>query len=371
MFAFWASLLGAVPFDIDGFAWDGMSEVAAMARALGVRLEVGRATPGDEALFILFPTTRVDAVALAGHRPNARFAVFDDFGGELVAAGPRDGRGDAVWADFFWHGIRDLPVARARRAHPTTTGVREVVMNRPAPESSRSSWQSASAILEFASGSVAAIASGNLVLGADPSLFVNRMLAFGDNRRFAENVLRWLSLDGRAPVKLVVGDAARGIALLHRPSVRGTSWTRPLGEVLTDLNLELGRRAEPVWVVSVVLAILVFVLAAVVASRWVRTRGGTTRKSAGDGAAGNRLSVEIEDAWFDLSVRLQNVRRAEWMKGLGMPSQGAIGKRIGMKPARVEAAHAILDRLERLPRVERLLPPAVGVASRRAGVDRR
>jgi len=195
-----AGALASDDYDPASDSWNGLSGFVAIARQTGVpvevpaRLELGSLTPSDTVV-VVYPTEELPIGSLAEFmREGGRVVLADDFGSgsELLsvyqihrrAAGPSDAP--------HLRGNDNLPVARPVAAHALSEGVHALVTNHP----SALSHHALDPLFTTGDGASAlvlagAVGEGRLVVIADPSMLINNMLQFRDNRRFAENVVRY------------------------------------------------------------------------------------------------------------------------------------------------------------------------------------
>lgn len=87
-----------------------------------------------------------------------------------------------------------------------------------------------------------AVGEGRVVLVSDPSVFIDNMLQFAGNRRFAENLFRYLAPAPRAKILLAHG------AFSHHGAVSGVALSRPdrpADEFFAAFNLFLAGIGAP------------------------------------------------------------------------------------------------------------------------------
>ncbi|MBI2895234.1 MAG: DUF4350 domain-containing protein [Deltaproteobacteria bacterium] len=211
-------------------AWNGIAELGAIADAMGVEVEdasdldLGRlsaATP----LLILHPEGELPADDILRFlRLGGRVAVADDFGTAeplLARLGVRRFVGPVPSPPAAHNENANLPIATPRQAHPLALGVPELVTNHPSVLASP-----LRPVFDFGSSDrsvvvAGAVGEGRVVLVSDPSVFIDNMLQFPGNRRFAENLLRYLAAAPGARVILVHGRFS------HHGAVSGLAGGRP------------------------------------------------------------------------------------------------------------------------------------------------
>lgn len=211
-----ATEAGAAAFDFNDTTWEGCAELLSIAQEeLGTErvvvqsvLDWQELTPQDGVL-VLHPLPVIDAEeATAFMRAGGRLAIADDYGrGERLLTHYRIFRRTLPSRPAV--ALRDkpaLPIAEpavdtdgsgAVGLHPTVALVDRVVLN----HGSGLSHPDLTPILVVrsqASDPVAVAVAGQVEAGrllalGDPSVFINLMLRYPGNRRFAEGVVRYLA----------------------------------------------------------------------------------------------------------------------------------------------------------------------------------
>jgi hypothetical protein len=251
-----ASAQSAPPVDYDpeSGAWNGLSELVALAGESEARLEVSSsldydALGPDDRLFIVYPEESLDVDSLASFViDGGRVLVADDFGasGSLLDRLDIDRVTSGVQGlpqDSFARDNPALPVFSPTGVHPLLEGVGTVIANHPA-------------VLQHTGGPVVPyskggglvydmnLGQGKVIVVADSSLFINRMLQAGDNRRFAQNALGYLCRETSkgCSIRLLVG----------RFSQTGTYRTEeeqsqnPLAKQISDINAWIERMQDAI-----------------------------------------------------------------------------------------------------------------------------
>jgi hypothetical protein len=223
--------------------WNGLSELADLARGMGMAVEVRQALDLDAtaarttSLLLFSPAAAPDPAPLLRFlRRGGRALLADDH----AQAGPlfealhieRAPMPAAAAADRYRENPH-LPVARPAAPGPLVDGVEHVVTNHPAYLRSRlpAVLQISSPLFAVAvAGEIAAESeAGRFVALSDPSVLINNMLAFEGNLAFARNLLAWLGRPG-ARLVFLCGD----FALLSRADA---GRRRPgLGELRRQFN---------------------------------------------------------------------------------------------------------------------------------------
>ncbi len=352
--------------------WNGLTELVEVAALEGVELEVARSVdvdrlgPGD-ALFVLYPQRGMPVASLLDFlRGGGRMALADDFG-EGRALLRRFGIERGLSTSAGATRLREseaLLVARPRVAHPLTEGIEAIVTNHPAalrhPE--------LEPVLAYDDGPDAFVLSGTvgegrLVAIADPSVFINQMLAIDGNRRFAAATLRFLAggrADGR--VILVSGDAE-----LH-----GREGDDPAAgpvERMNDLLRSAAHAEIPALGLTVAALVLCGIFAAV-ASGAVALRGPYGAETilppaAGGGGFSGWLRFYLDPArsrnLLHPTLMYKTELEAALATSLGLPERAGARALVAAVPAGMRAeASALLEELEALERGER----AAGAAPR-------
>jgi hypothetical protein len=206
----------AAAFDVNDASWEGCADLLDLARReLGeARVVVTgaldwEAIGASDGLLVLHPTHDIELdEATAFMKAGGRLAVVDDYG-----------RGDRLLAHFkirrrslpasplrYLRGRPALAIAQPvlERAtagefglHPTVADVRQVVLN----HASGLEHPDLTPVLEVRAADGAAVAAavagqvaqGRLFAMGDPSAFINQMLRYQGNRRFAAGLVRYLA----------------------------------------------------------------------------------------------------------------------------------------------------------------------------------
>jgi hypothetical protein len=226
----WHGATAQAAFELRGTDWQSCGALAALAEEhlgpthvrLAETLDYATLRPGD-GLLILAPLVPVRVGALSTFvASGGRVAVADDFG-----------TGDQLWAHFRIHrqsapdaplrhvqGHRALPLAvpaTPEHLHPMVAGITQVVANHPATLRADPGVELTPLLsIEVAGRQPAVLAAtgvignpaacgltgaapreacGRLVSIADPSLFINLMLTYPDNRRLAAQLFDYLLED--------------------------------------------------------------------------------------------------------------------------------------------------------------------------------
>jgi hypothetical protein len=211
-----ASRPALAAFDVSDTSWEGTSELFELAKKrLGRdRLEVtasldyGKLTPGD-GVVILHPEATLDYAELSAFlRAGGRVAVLDDHG-----------TGDKFLARFQIFRVRaplspartlrdnpSLPIAepsvqivagQEQNRHPITQGVESVVTNHPTALTHPNLTPVLTLAARGEPDATLAVTGiivnrGRLFAMGDPSAFINLMLRYPGNRKFAEGLLAYL-----------------------------------------------------------------------------------------------------------------------------------------------------------------------------------
>jgi hypothetical protein len=203
---------GDADFALRGGRWNGIAQLVVVAEEAGVvldtprELDLGSLRPED-GLLIVHPTEELPRASLAAFlRAGGRVAVADDFGEAssfLELYGIVRRRHEPGPEALLLRGNPGLPLASPGTGHPLTEGVRALVANHPS--SLRHAELEPVLVLEGEHALVlaGAVDEGRLVAIGDASLFIDNMLRYRDNRRFAANLLRYLDGDRGGRVLLV------------------------------------------------------------------------------------------------------------------------------------------------------------------------
>lgn len=340
--------------------WNGLSDLVELGRDAGVDVDSParvdlRSLGPDDGLLLVHPTAplpRADLVAFL--RAGGRVALADDFGtgnALLEAFGIGRHAPSSTAPAQRLRGNRNVLVAVPRAPHPLTHDVRALVANHPrvlhhpslAPIVSLGEGHGALVL-------VGAVGEGRLVAIGDPSMLINNMLEFRDNRAFAANLLRYLGPSGR--VVLASGDA------LLDGSPTTVHEARPLAVLRTSLERLARVRLPPAAIVTITMVIAMLLLAAAGMAlprrdHYLRsTRIATPRPAAG-------LAGRV--AWYarpgrDLALPLADFEHeltAELRARLDLPRDSSTARLLDAIAARshgaalVAQARAIFRELER------------------------
>ncbi len=257
-------------YDPQSREWNGTSELARLASEAGVELAPTRrldwdAVPQGSALLVLWPRRSVGLADLEAFLDDGgRVAWLDDQGASSeFYARFQFQREPVVGGVARAADLPELLVARPRGPHPLSEGVDVLVTNLPVALSHRR----LTPLFEFAGSNqglvlVGQIGRGKLLVGGDPSVLLNTMMQFEGNRRFAQNLMRFLAgAEGRRGqrVTLVWGDAR--VTGIYRGRAQARSRQRAavnnLNEALRDLSALLGapRALPPLGTAMVALAV--------------------------------------------------------------------------------------------------------------------
>lgn len=226
-------------FDPTSEAWNGLSELTEVALALpGVRVDVLPAldwSQADGAVLVVHPLADLGAAAARRFvEGGGRLVVADDHGqgDELLRAFGLVRAAVPVEATERLAGHAGFPVARPVGAHPLVEGVARVVTNHPT-----GLLGEGTCVATFPGTGVHLAIERRLgegrVLGiSDGSVLINNMLELMDNRRFAENLVRWAV--GEDGGRLVV---AAGTKRSVEPGPRTPGWSLRIDLDLLDRDL--------------------------------------------------------------------------------------------------------------------------------------
>jgi hypothetical protein len=185
----------------DNTEWNGLSELMALAEENHIEVD----TPADldlgalestDAIVILFPGSALPPGLGGFMAEGGRVAIADDFGAAgdfLTSFGIRR---QATSASGL-RGNPNLPIAAPRGSHPITAGVSALVTNHP------TTLHHPELVPVFSVGDppeavvlAGAVSSGRLIVLGDPSVLINNMMQFRGNKRFALNLLQYLTSNG-------------------------------------------------------------------------------------------------------------------------------------------------------------------------------
>lgn len=205
-------------YAINSPEWNGLNTLSAVAQGSGLQVKavsnLDWADLGPEdILFVLYPEARLDPVPVTGFiRNGGNVLIADDFGDStevLGRLGMLRQQGAGLLAERYYEDLEHAPVAvPAMPDHPLAEEVAELVTNVPGVLVQVSG---ADTVFHFGPDKAVVVTGtlgrGRFVVLSDPSMLINRMLQFEGNLRFAINLLRYLSRDGKARrLVLLVGD---------------------------------------------------------------------------------------------------------------------------------------------------------------------
>lgn len=232
-------------------AWNGLSEVTALSQALGIEIvEVGAldlATVGPTTpLLVLYPRNELPANDMLRFlHAGGRLAIADDFGaggGLLERLGVERSTAPVADPPSALNDNGNLPIAVPRQSHPLSAGVDQLATNHPATLTSPLPPVFDFGAIDRSVVVAGAVGDGRVVLISDPSILINNMLQFAGNRRFAENLLRYLSATPGSRILVL-----RGAFVMHG-TVQGESTgtaDRGAAEFFTAFNAFLGSMGAP------------------------------------------------------------------------------------------------------------------------------
>jgi hypothetical protein len=263
--AFWVWPVAAEELSVQRSAWNGLSELLAIARSQGsvltpAQLDASRLEASD-ALLIVHPTTPLPTVELARFlRKGGRLAVADDFGtGRTLFAAFGMGMHPPNRASSrSLRGNPELLIATPLAGHTLADGVEALVTNHSQviyhPDLRPVFALSGSRGAVVLSG---AVGKGRLVALSDASLVINNMLQFPGNRAFARNLLRFLRPSTNS--RLFIADSKT----VWMSGIRHLTTGDPIARIAAALE-QLAKPQLPapaVFALSIVLAAVLLVAA--------------------------------------------------------------------------------------------------------------
>lgn len=274
-----ATMLGAAPawaitdYDPQNRGWNGCSELVRAAAEADVELHPVRVLDWDQvqrgqALLVLYPTESLGVADVSAFvESGGRVAWFDDFGASRALLDwLQFRRVPGVQGAAHDPSMRELLVALPRAQHPLTEGVDALVTNIPVAYV----HPRLSPLFDFGDPGqglvlVGQVGRGKLIVGGDPSLFINTMQQFPGNRRFARNLLEFLGAGASPRVTMVFADTrvrgawrGRGRAQTRQREAVNTlnESLRALGEALASPSALRPVAALLAAVVSAVMVLL-------------------------------------------------------------------------------------------------------------------
>ena len=362
----WSAAAAAAPdYDPGSTAWNGLSELGAVAAGSGLTLEASRSIawtdlgPAD-VLFVLYPTATIDAVHMATFiRAGGRALIADDYGraDEALARLGILRHPRSATPPRSHDGNPNLPIAvPVMPAHRLARGVAELVTNHPSTFT-----VGAGPDVVFGLGRkdtvvvAGALGGGRFVALSDPSVLINDMLAFDGNLAFAADLLDFLAPGRPARVVLVTGDVRitgvpRDAPEDSEPPTLNEALAR-LGGDLEELNDYLAPEAV-LRTMAVVGGLGVLLVSAVILPlRRGRDPDGSFARVPAEPASVERLVAEYDDDVADrnyaypAAVLRENVERELEARVAGLPAvaRGATLRALDLVrrlPARAEVLAA-------------------------------
>jgi hypothetical protein len=370
----------------DNAGWNGLRDLFALARGLGLRPEMHADIVWDDlgddtALLVLYPLGKLDTdkfISFVGG--GGRLVLADDFGSSealLERLGLTRHHGEARTQRFYQDNPM-LPVARAHAEHELTRDVDEVVTNHPA-------WLRGglTPVLGFGPGDIVCAAGqlgdGTIVLLSDPSVLINNMLELSGNLAFAANLLRYVAHPGDRLVVVVGEFGQRGAPLRGWPLAAAATESDargvppppsgPLQSFLREFNKFLGASADFTPAEATLRALLwaatgaaVFVLLFLLAGGSVRSdgawaHGGQPPRAAFEEVVRRYGSGRSPVGGGMLAALLRDEVEARLCRDLGLDPVSALDPARAVPRVRARAGAEAARRLERLlPRLLRVQP---------------
>jgi hypothetical protein len=186
-----------VEYDLDNPEWNGLSTLHALAEGLGIDIARSEELDWDalhptDCLWLLSPTRRVDIGQMTQFlQGGGTLVVGDDFGtGEELLARLGFLRRAAGGNTVNYQELSFARIAKPVSIHPLAESVDELVTNHAAVINVVPGYDVVFAFRpDQALVAVGPVGRGTLVVLADPSVLINRMLEFKGNLQFAENLL--------------------------------------------------------------------------------------------------------------------------------------------------------------------------------------
>lgn len=268
---------GAVTdYDPQNNGWNGCSELLRSAAEADIELHPVRVLDWNhvqrgQAILVLYPTESLGVADVSAFvEDGGRVAWFDDFGSSrALLEWLQFRRAPVTGGTAHDPSMRELLLAYPRAPHPLTEGVDALVTNIPVAYS----HPRLTPLVDFGDPTeglvlVGQVGRGKLVVGGDPSLFINAMQQFPGNRRFARNLLEFLGSGSAPRITMVFADTrVRGAW-----QGRGRAHTRQRAAVNT-LNDSLRSLGEVLGAASVLRPLAALVAAAAAAALALLTWG--------------------------------------------------------------------------------------------------
>lgn len=357
--------------------WDGLQELGTLAESMGhpprggEEIDVG-VLDGRDGVLLVGPAQDLPVGSMGAFLDaGGRLAVLEDVGRALALLHAYRIRTTAppVHDAVRLHDDPALLLAVPRTAHPLTRDVDVLLTNRPVTLS----HDVLRPVFTFADTDDAlvlagAVGRGRLVAVGDASLLLNQMLALPDQRRFAENLIEYLT-EGGGELWLV-GPGQRLFGRFGQPH-------RPRMQQLDELMARLSHPDLPSWLVmllaaAAVTATTVWMLGSLPKVTPYLTRAALPSPHVWAGFAG-RVDSALDDPgdllWPALDYRRELLRALARLLRVDRPEDGrplveAADAR-GASKAACEALAELLGELDDLAAAEQRGGPLPRVAPER------
>jgi hypothetical protein len=194
-------------YAVSNRAWNGLSELIAIAREAKVDVQVGaridlHGVKARDGMLVIYPQEALPRTDLTAFMyEGGRLAVADDFGtgGALLEGlGVHRHTPAPVAASQHLRGNLNVLIAKPGARHPLSENVQALVTNHP----QALQHDELEAIFSLGGPRDAvvlsgAVGKGRLVAISDSSVLINNMLELRGNRSFARNLVRYLAPNGR------------------------------------------------------------------------------------------------------------------------------------------------------------------------------
>jgi hypothetical protein len=225
-----AAFAAARDYDPDNAEWNGVSELATLAKNAGLTVEAtdhvdwAELDPGRDVLFIFYPTMTLEANQVSTWiQAGGRVLLADDFGKcdeAFAELGLERDPARGVHAARWYQDNPQLPVASASAAdHPLARDLDELYTNHPAIF--RVTRGTPDVIFAFGKqGKEEAVViagklgDGRFVALSDPSVLINGMMAVDANATFASRLVDFLTPEASVSAG-ASGGSPRLVLLTH------------------------------------------------------------------------------------------------------------------------------------------------------------
>lgn len=207
-----STIAAQADYDPQSSAWNGLVEFVRLSQTAQVELRISNTLDWStvrhgDGLLVLYPLASIDLDELSAFlEDGGRLALFDDFGtSEPLLRWFQVRRSEAVHGTLRSPQLPGCYIAYRLGDHVLGDQVDSLVTNEPVVLTHSRLSPAFSLSRDATQGVILAgqVGRGRLVVGGDPSIFINSMLRFSGNRQFALNLLSYLAPQPNGRIHLV------------------------------------------------------------------------------------------------------------------------------------------------------------------------